>query len=405
MKLNEKQKKAVDLIRNYRNVFLYGGARSGKTFIFVMSLVIRALKHPKSRHIILRKHFKHIKKSIWMETIPAVLSVLSIPATIYQKYESDLFIRFYNGAEIWCDGLDDKIRVEKILGREYNTIYFNEISEIPYDTVETVQTRLSYKVPGCSNRLWYDCNPPGTTHWSYKLFVKGLHPLKSTPVRTEYYRNLQMNPQDNAENIDDEFLETLRNLSEEKQRRFLHGEFSDPENQVFKNWQIIESLPDGLKRRRLGLDFGFSVDPCAMVECYLDGNNLYINELLYETGLPTSGLISELKAMDITDVLWCDSAELRTIDEIQRAGIPAQPVKKGPDSIRHGVEWLQGKKIYITASSTNIITEFENYSHKKDRNGVNIAGKYSDNFNHAIDAIRYACEQDATEDRPKIYLI
>ncbi|GAF94168.1 unnamed protein product, partial [marine sediment metagenome] len=141
-----------------RHIMAYGGARSGKTFALVYAIVDRAHKHPGSRHLIARLRFNHAKASIWLDTLPKVLQSYQLKHT---TNETDHYIKFTNGSEIWVDGLDDKDRVDKILGREYCTIFFNEISQMPYDTVTTVRTRLSQKVGDCIPKGYYDLNPLG----------------------------------------------------------------------------------------------------------------------------------------------------------------------------------------------------------------------------------------------------
>jgi phage terminase large subunit len=107
------------------HILLYGGSRSGKTFLLVRAVVMRALKAPKSRHAILRFRFNHIKASIIHDTFPKVMEVC-FPEVRYRLDKTDWFAEFPNGATIWFGGLDDKERTEKILGQEYVTIYLNE---------------------------------------------------------------------------------------------------------------------------------------------------------------------------------------------------------------------------------------------------------------------------------------
>ena len=145
------QKKALALLNGpYKWVLLHGGSRSGKTFIIVRQIIIRALESPGSRHVIFRLRFNHIKQSIFMETLPELFKKDPQLAQIRDKVvwnRSDYFITLPNGSEIWIGGLDDKERTEKVLGKEYATIYFNESSQIPYSSVTIAQTRLAQNVP------------------------------------------------------------------------------------------------------------------------------------------------------------------------------------------------------------------------------------------------------------------
>ena len=215
------------------HILLFGGSRSGKTFILVRSVVIRALRAAGSRHCILRKHFTDLNKSIVCDTFPAVMEKC-FPEMPYALNKSLYFARFPNGSEIWFGGLD---KGDKILGNEYATMYFNEISEISYDQVETAYSRNAQRCDGLVNRFYYDCNPPGKSHWSYKLFEDGVNPADNKAVlHPELYAHMRMNPVDNLENLSETYLQSLEMLSARKKARFLRGE-----------WQESPSHPSGLE--------------------------------------------------------------------------------------------------------------------------------------------------------------
>lgn len=200
-------------------------SRSGKTFQLVRSVIIRAAKE-KSRHLILRKRFNSAKTSIWMETIPKVLE-LCFPDLGAKPNKSDYYYYLPNGSTVWIAGLDDKERREKILGKEYSTLYFNECSQIEYSDTSLALTRLAEK-NNLKKKAYYDENPPTKSHWSYWVFLKKLNPEDDCPIDTpEDYVSMLMNPVDNLENIDDNYLNLLKRLPENDKNRFLHGEFND----------------------------------------------------------------------------------------------------------------------------------------------------------------------------------
>ncbi len=144
------------------------------------------------------------------------------------KDNKDLWFKeLPNGSQIWFGGLDDKERVDKILGNEYSTIFLNEVSEISWDSVETVMTRLAERA-GHVNKMYLDCNPTSTNHWTYQLFFKHKMPATGKALgNPEDFQELQMNPVDNIANIDPEYIKNLENSSERKQKRFLYGEYAD----------------------------------------------------------------------------------------------------------------------------------------------------------------------------------
>lgn len=221
------QIKATQLLGSaVKYVMLFGGSRSGKTFTMVRSLILRALKADGSRHVILRLAFNHVKASIWYDTFPKVMK-LCFPGVSYHENKSDWFIKFTNGSEIWFGGLDDKDRTEKILGNEYSTIYFNEVSQISYGSIQLALTRLAQKT-SLVNKAYFDCNPPGKSHWSYRLFVLNKDPFSNQDVRAELYGCMLMNPDGNRTNLADDYIETiLDGLSEAQKKRFKDGLWLD----------------------------------------------------------------------------------------------------------------------------------------------------------------------------------
>lgn len=154
---------------------------------------------------------------------------MAFPGVAYELNKSDQFIIFDNESEVWFGGLDDKERVEKILGKEYATIYVNESSQISYQTIHTLRTRLAQKCSKSDGRplplkMYYDLNPVGKSHWSYQEFVLGVRPENKQKLPEGSRAWVQMNPVDNP-NLPEEYLEELQTLPERERKRFLAGEY------------------------------------------------------------------------------------------------------------------------------------------------------------------------------------
>jgi hypothetical protein len=235
-KLNTGQQRMHDVLTNDQiiRILAVSGSRSGKTFEFIRSLIRRALNADESRHGIIRKNFSQAKRYIWYDTFPQVIN------TVYPKLKpllkedkSDYYYKFPNGSEIWLGGLDDKERADKILGAEYNTIYFNEVSEIMYESVETALTRLakkSYLKDGRQliNKAYFDCNPPAKNHWSYKLFFEHIDPKTRIAIPDpETYAKVHLKPEENKENLADNYVKTLANLTGSARLRFYEGLYQE----------------------------------------------------------------------------------------------------------------------------------------------------------------------------------
>ena len=254
------QKKALKLLgSNVPNILLYGGSRSGKTFILVYAMIVRALKVPASRHIILRYRGNSVIRSIRMDTFDKVMK-LAFPQVAFKEDTAEGFVQFGNGSEIWFGGLDTGDRSDRILGREFATIYFNECSELQYDAVNTALTRLAQKT-ALENKAYFDCNPCGRSHWTYQLFINHCDPVSHAGLsHPEFYEAMLMNPDGNRENLPASYIErTLMNLSERQKKRFLFGEWAeDVEGALWKSSLIDRSrllaMPVKALRTVIGVD-------------------------------------------------------------------------------------------------------------------------------------------------------
>lgn len=245
--LTPKQKALVPFLgrQGAKHTLIYGGSRSGKTFLFCYAVATRALRAPGSRHGIFRKHAVAVKQSVGRDTFPKVMA-LAYPDAGFKWYEQDGVFVFGNGSEVWCAGLDDKERVDKVLGKEYATIYENEASELSYDAHTTLMTRLAQSVDadvGAPGKLplrnYVDLNPTTQSHWTYKLFVQGTEPESKRPVVRSDYQFFVANPVDNSNNLPPDYLESLKHLPEAKRKRFFLGEFSgDAEDALWSRGSI-----------------------------------------------------------------------------------------------------------------------------------------------------------------------
>lgn len=254
------------IVRDKTRVLAYGGSRSGKTFELCRAIAVLAFRYG-GRYAIFRRYHNAVRSSVFVDTFPKMMNIC-FGGYSYETNRSLSEIYFpHNGAEIDFVGLDDNKRVEKILGREFAAIYFNECSEISFSSVEVATTRLAQRRFDSNghqlrNRLLFDCNPPGKTHWSYRLFIEGVHPVSRLRIGNRAdYGVIQINPHDNAENLPEGYIdETLGNASERAKRRFLYGEFSDEnENALWKSATMIDpyrinDVPDEMERIVIGVD-------------------------------------------------------------------------------------------------------------------------------------------------------
>ena len=253
-KLTEKQKELRQLASgSAKNILVYGGSRSGKTFFIIYAIVTRAMMSPKSRHVVFRKHGVSVKQSIGKDTLPKVME-LAYPDMPFKWHEQDGYFSFPNGSEIWLAGLDDKERVDKVLGKEYASLYFNEASEINLASYNVAQTRLAQNVKKVDGRQlalknYVDLNPTTRAHWTYRMWIDGINPDGDTLLDMSMYTYMTVNPRDNTENLLPDYLLSLSQMSERQKARFYYGEFTaDVENALWRRKFIkriqIEKLPE-----------------------------------------------------------------------------------------------------------------------------------------------------------------
>lgn len=227
-KFSAGQDAARELISGpHRYSCLVGGTRSGKTFILTRAIVHRALRGEGSRHAILRFRANAAHASIALDTLPKVMKAC-FPGVRLRHRRQDGYFELPNDSQIWVGGLDDKDRVEKILGLEFVTIFLNEASQIPYSSALVAFTRLAQTVPGLKQRGFIDLNPVGRTHWTNRLFGEGRDPVSGQPLANpQDYRRAFLNPSDNAHHLSSDFLKDLANLPDRQRKRFFEGVYID----------------------------------------------------------------------------------------------------------------------------------------------------------------------------------
>lgn len=272
-KLTARQREGALLLAGPQpHTLLRGGSRSGKTFLICWAIVRRALFASSSRHAIWRFHYNHAVNSIGKDTMPKVIR-MAYPK-VAERMGSDLkfshegILTLPNKSEIWLGGLDDKERVEKILGMEFATNFFNEGSQIPWHAVELAHSRAAQKcridMKGHPNiggilpiRNIYDMNPPSKRHWSHDLFRKGLIPGTRDPIADPTdYAEMLINPTDNTDNLPESYFKLLAGMSKAKRIRFEKGEWADDGEGMLWNDVMLDDcrigvVPDGVRIVRI----------------------------------------------------------------------------------------------------------------------------------------------------------
>ncbi len=280
-----------------------GGGRSGKTLLIMRFVGFRAIKAPGSRHVVLRFRFNHLKSSIIADTFPKMMG-LCFPGVQWTMNKTDWYAEFSNGSQIWFGGLDDKGRLDKILGNEFATGYLNECSQISWEAREIVKTRIAQLVDQVTEaggrrplatRMYYDWNPTNTGHWVHKLFHRKMDPGDGKLLpNPDNFASFKMNPIDNAENIAGNYIQELQSSSSRLRKRFLEGEAADenpnalfPEEFIDRNRVLDGKIPQLIR-------VVIAVDPSGSD----DVDNLENDEI----GILVGGLGTDGKAYVIEDL-------------------------------------------------------------------------------------------------------
>ena len=240
--LTAKQQEAEALLDGpATHVLLWGGARSGKTYLLCRKIVGRALRAAGSRHLLARFRFNHAIQSLWHDTMPRVMREC-YPGAEARQDKASWFWEFPNGSQIWFGGLDDKERTEKVLGLEFASVLLNEASQISLTARTLIVTRIAQRV-GLPLKCFLDCNPPVSTHWTHRLFIEKRDaaspyaPLKDA----EAYAALQVNPAHNAANLPPSYLAELQALPARERLRFWEGRFGDIGENALWSFELIET--------------------------------------------------------------------------------------------------------------------------------------------------------------------
>ena len=389
------QRKALALLKSGAiHILLFGGSRSGKTTVLVMVIIFRALMYAGSRHLICRYRAKDARSSVLRETlIPWLNNTVGKGGYTYLAHES--MITLYNGSEIWIGGLGDKEQADRILGHEYNTIYFNEISQLSYIAVTTAYSRLAMRVEGCRNLFLYDCNPGSPLHWAYKIFVLKKTFLTGEPLeKPELYAYLLLNPEDNRDNLPDDYINNILDTLPEKQRaRFRDGNWVIPEGVIYEKFDEtmivkVADLPQRFDRFASGQDFGLNI---TNVKIGWLGDVVYVLSDYGAFNMTTKSFNAELEArlwFECPDGMglpvYCDPAGGERIQEIT-GGVKAN------NSVESGIDYINAKierrQFFVCERCTGVLSELWDYCRDE-------AGQIVKVNDHYMDALRYAVFSD-----------
>ena len=371
----------------------FGGAGSGKSAFLAARAVLDALSGRNT--LVVRQVARTLRASCFAE-VQKSISRFGL-SHMFSISKSELSVTCYsNGAQLLFLGLDDVEKVKSLTPRRgaLTDIWVEEATETRRADLRQLEKRL--RGPSAhSKRLTMSFNPVSRGHWLYKEYFAAFpedRGLLITPdlliLRTTYRDNRFLAPDD------------IRALEAEKDPYFHQvytlGEWGQLGGSVFSNWAVGEP-PREIDRTwlRCGLDFGYAADPAAAVLAAFDRKKgtLYILEEFKQAGLTNDLLALRLKALCGMLPVTCDSAEPKSIAELRRHGVQALPARKGPDSVLHGLQWLNQQKMVLAPKCVHLREELLGCRWADDGHGGFLPRPAGED--HLIDALRYAMERDS----------
>lgn len=355
------------LCEGYPVIIHQGGTYSGKTYNVLLALGMYLFEKPRNKVVrVIGQTYGHLKNGAmadWME-----INDFFKFSTQYQAINKTYIV---NGSRMRFESVDT---LGKAKGVKSDITYINEINYMKYPIYKQIKLRTN-------ETLIMDYNPTG----HFWLHEKELPIFNKYLFKLTTYKDNPALPKGKAKE-----LEALKDQDEQLYRVYTLGKTGQIKGLVFKSFNIVDEMPVALKNKGYGLDFGFSNSPTALVKCGINGGEIWLEEMIYQTRLTNQDISDRLKELNIkkSETIVGDSAEPKSIEELRRLGWRCFEAKKGKDSVKHGLQLLTNYKINVTKNSTNIIKELRNYKWKVD-NSDEPTNNPVDAFNHAIDAIRY----------------
>ena len=390
-------------------ILITGGRGSGKSFAvstFLERLSFE-MKHLQNEH----GERENIVHNILFSRYTMVSAEMSVIPEFLEKVDADGTGRYFHatkqdvlntatGAKIMFRGIKTSSGNQTAKLKSIHGITTFVCDEAEEWTSEKEFSTIMYSIrqKGIQNRIIIVMNPTDKYHFIYKKYIENTHRIEyfdGVPVQISTHPSvlhIHTTYLDNIENLSDEFLRNAEYSKKNRPEEYAHtfmGRWTDEvEGVVYDNWDIVDEFPEGCKHQALGLDFGFTNDPSAGVRCGVLGDDIYFDELFYETGMLSTDIIRALKEKGCDLEVIADSADPRLIQEISNAGIIIYPVLKYAGSIEAGIDKLKTMRIHVTRRSKNLQMELRNYTWAKDKDD-NYINKPIDAYNHLMDACRY----------------
>jgi phage terminase large subunit len=368
---------AVNKVRELKRFVkgVQGGSSASKTYSILAVEIDHCTKNPYTETSVVAESIPHLKRGAMRDFMKIMTVTGRFNAARWNA--TDFRYKFANGSYIEFFSADDD---SKLRGARRDRLYMNEANNLSFHAYTELAARTKQSVI-------LDWNPVNEFWFHSEL----MHD-EDVDFLILTYKDNEACPKSARD-----FIEKARVKAETSEywanwyKVYGLGQVGTLQGAIYEDFEVVEGIDvSRAKFVALGLDWGFSNDPTALVAIYRQGDCLLIQELLYATGLTNQDIADKLRSLGITRAweIVADSAEPKSIEEIYRLGFNIKPAEKGPDSVRNGIDILKRYKLQVTKDSTNLIKELRSYTWATDKEGKN-TGVPIDSFNHACDAMRY----------------
>jgi phage terminase large subunit len=368
---------AVNKVRELKRFVkgVQGGSSASKTYSILAVEIDHCTKNPYTETSVVAESIPHLKRGAMRDFMKIMTVTGRFNAARWNA--TDFRYKFANGSYIEFFSADDD---SKLRGARRDRLYMNEANNLSFHAYTELAARTKQSVI-------LDWNPVNE-FWFHSELMQD----EDVDFLILTYKDNEACPKSARD-----FIEKARVKAESSEywanwyKVYGLGQVGTLQGAIYEDFEVVEGIDvSRAKFVALGLDWGFSNDPTALVAIYRQGDCLLIQELLYSTGLTNQDIADKLRSLGITRAweIVADSAEPKSIEEIYRLGFNIKPAEKGPDSVRNGIDILKRFKLQVTKDSTNLIKELRSYTWATDKEGKN-TGVPIDSFNHACDAMRY----------------
>ena len=349
-----------------------GGTSAGKTICILLILIDYAIRNDGKEISVVSESIPHLRRGAYKDFLNILKGLNRYKDS--QLNKSTLKYTFTNGSYIEFFSTDQP---DKLRGARRTDLYINECNNVPFDAYQQLVVRTS-------GDIWLDYNP-SSLFWVDKELVG----KEDTDFITLTYKDNDSLPETIVKEI-----EKARSKAKTSTywanwwRVYGLGEVGSLEGVCIPDWKEIDTIPDNVRLLGYGMDFGYSIDPTTLIALY-KWNDAYIyDEVLYKKGMLNRDISRFLQSNNITETIVADSAEPKSIAELQGYGHVVTPVSKGRDSVVYGINLINQNEIYVTSRSKNLKRELQGYIWAKDKEG-NTLQKPTGEHPDCIDAARY----------------